>query len=99
MFKTSGLLGKIITILIFFIPAVSFAEDNAEVNIEVGRAGVLMEKASDGLSKLLSSGKADISAKWADELQDKAAVFCEFIQKKLKDNHLDDKDIPICSVE
>ena len=78
MFRTSGL-GKTIAILIVFTPAVSFAEDNTEVNIEVGRASVLMEKASDGLSKLLSSGKADISGKWADELQDKAADFCKFI--------------------
>jgi hypothetical protein len=99
MFKTSCLLGKILAILIFFIPTVSFAEDNTEINIKVGRASVLMQKASDGLSKLVDSGKTDVSEKWADELQNKAADFCEFIQEKLKKDRLDDKDIPLCSVE
>ncbi len=99
MFKTSWLLGTIIAIQIVFIPTVSFAEDNTETNIKVGRASVLMEKASDGLSKLINSSKADVSDKWADELQNRAGDFCAFIQEKLKNNHLGDEDISLCSVE
>ena len=99
MFKTSGLLGKMIVVVIVIIPAISFAQDNTETNIKVGRASVLMEKASDGLSKLINSGKAEISGKWADELQNRADDFCRFIQDKLKNSNLDDKDISLCSVE
>ena len=99
MFKTSARVVALIAIPMVLIPAVSVAGDNTETNIKVGRASVLMEKASDGLSKLTNSDKANISDKWADELQDRAAAFCAFIQDKLKDNHLEDKDIPLCSVE
>jgi hypothetical protein len=100
MFKTSEILGKIIVILLFFIPAASFAGDNTEINIKVGRASVLMERASDGLSKLQDSDKADVSDQWADDLQNKAATVCALVENKLKDNRLDDKDgPPLCAVE
>jgi hypothetical protein len=83
-----------------FIPAVSFARDNTEINIKVGRASVLMERASDGLAKLQNSGKADVSDEWADDLQNRAVAVCALVQKKLKDNHLDDKDAPpLCGTE
>lgn len=99
MIKRSSLLLALVAAQVGFIPAFAFAEDDTETNITTGRAGVLLERASDGLSKLLESEKSGISAEWAEELQDKSSDLCAFVQEKLEKAGLDDKDMPLCSVE
>ncbi|TGV61050.1 hypothetical protein EN784_01230 [bacterium M00.F.Ca.ET.141.01.1.1] len=99
MTKSRGGVIVLMAIEIVCMPVCSFADGESGINIKVGRADVLLSRASDGLSKLLGSRKNDISDKWSDDLQNRAADICAFVQKELKKAHLDDKDVPLCSVE
>ena len=97
--NTGRLIAKIVAIQIALIPGLSFADENTETNITTGRASVLLERASEGLQKILNASKPDISDEWANELQNKASDLCAFISDKLEKSKLNDPDMPLCSVE
>src|SRR4051794_16320185 len=93
------LMGGILAMQLVFTPTVSFAKDTTEINIILGRASILIENASNGLAKLNKARISKISLKWSEALQSKASDLCSFVQKELKKNHLESKDVPLCSVE
>ena len=97
--NTGRLIASIAAIQIALIPGFSFADEKTEPNITAGRASVLLERASDGLQKIVNASKPDISDEWANELQNKASDLCAFISEKLEKSHLNDPDMSLCSVE
>ena len=93
------LLAKFVAVQIVFIPVVSFADDDTELNMALGRADVFLKGATDGLTKLEAS-KNKLSDKWANELVGKANDVCQFIKEELKKSHSDDPDVEVlCQTE
>jgi hypothetical protein len=93
------LLAKIVAIQVAFVPVIAFADDDTELNATMGRAGVLLERASDGLTKL-GARKGKITQEWANGLQDKAADICAFVKKELETANPNDEEVAaLCSVE
>ncbi|WP_442755906.1 hypothetical protein ACNHKD_04440 [Methylocystis sp. JAN1] len=96
MFKKNRLIGKYIALHFMFMPIVCYAGNNEEIGMELGRTGLLLDKASEGISKL---SKSKVTSKWSGQAQDKAIDICAFVEKKLKRSHLIRKDAQFCSVE
>ena len=82
--NTGRLIAKIVAIQIALIPGLSFADENTETNITTGRASILLDRASEGLQKILNASKPDMSDEWANELQNKASDLCAFIKYSSK---------------
>jgi hypothetical protein len=90
--------GILVSGLLVSIPAATFADEIRNADINAGRASVLLERASDGLSRLTQSGKVHLTDEWTEKLQNEAADICALVQKRLEKAHLDEAP-PLCSVE
>lgn len=97
MFSTRHVSVRIVALTVTCFPMTVSAD--TEVNIDVGRAQVLIERASDGISTLLGAQKVHLSEQWSIGLEEKAADLCAFVAKKLKKERLEDKEVSLCSVE